>query len=290
MPERTTPAPALTSAPGPTLPSTGSLQARPRARLALLAVIGVLAHGYRRRLVDRDRRPTGLVRSLVRDRLRDLHGWSRPLASDRRVVPGTATCRTVSDRARRHPLSAVLMYLLFPFRYLGPALWSAIPAAIVIWAVVRHRPALWAVALIALCLAWPYTPAKFVFGNPVIWGAAALRGRDLPPLAGCAPALKPTILPFALFGIRDRRWWLAVAILGSPRCRSWLRHPALSGGAPERPDEPDRRPRRSVLLDHRVPAAVHPAPGLARPTPRDREPSHRTLGAPTSAAGAAADG
>ncbi len=28
--------------------------------------------------------------------------------------------------------------------------------------------------LIAICLAWPVTIAKFVFGNPVIWGAAAL--------------------------------------------------------------------------------------------------------------------
>ena len=129
----------------------------------------------------------------------------------------------------------VLIYLLLPFRYLGPVVWSAIPAAILVWAVWRHRPALWAIALIAVCVAWPYAPAKYIFGNPVIWGAAALAVATL----GVAtlqrwPAalllLKPTVAVFALFGIRDRRWWLMVAILlvaSIPFLADTLRYPEV---------------------------------------------------------------
>jgi hypothetical protein len=68
----------------------------------------------------------------------------------------------------------VLIYLLVPFRFLGPWLWTLIPALIIGWIVWRHRPGPWTCALLALCLAWPYTPAKFVFGNPVIWATAAV--------------------------------------------------------------------------------------------------------------------
>lgn len=124
----------------------------------------------------------------------------------------------------------ILMYLLFPFRYLGPVLWSAIPAAIVIWTVVRHRPALWAVALIAVCLAWPYTPAKFVFGNPVIWGAAALAAATFHRWAAALLLIKPTVIPFALFGIRDRRWWLVlpvIALVSLPFLYDTLRYPEV---------------------------------------------------------------
>jgi hypothetical protein len=129
----------------------------------------------------------------------------------------------------------VLIYLLLPFRYLGPILWSAIPAAILVLAVWRQRPALWALALIAACVAWPYSPAKYVFGNPVIWGAAALAVATL-AIASLQrwPAalllLKPTVAVFALFGIRDRRWWLMVAIMlvaSIPFLADTLRYPEV---------------------------------------------------------------
>ncbi len=230
MPERTTPAPALTSAPGPTLPSTGSLQARPRARLALLAVIGVLATvtvvGWSIAIVVQ---PGWFGRSFAIDYGIYMDGLDRWRA--------TGEWYQARQLAGPYPIELgdilyppVLMYLLFPFRYLGPALWSAIPAAVVIWVVVRHRPALWAVALIALCLAWPYTPAKFVFGNPVIWGAAALAAATFHRWPAALLIIKPTILPFALFGIRDRRWWLAVAVLGIaslPFLYDTLRYPEV---------------------------------------------------------------
>ena len=42
----------------------------------------------------------------------------------------------------------VLMYLLLPFRYLGPWLWTIVPAVILGWVVWRHRPGPWAWAAI----------------------------------------------------------------------------------------------------------------------------------------------
>ena len=105
----------------------------------------------------------------------------------------------------------VLLYLLVPFRVLGPWLWWMIPAGILAWVVWHHRPAPWAWVAIALCMAWPYSPAKFVFGNPVIWATAAVALGTIWHWPAALAIVKPTIIPFALVGIRDRRWWFAVA-------------------------------------------------------------------------------
>ena len=124
----------------------------------------------------------------------------------------------------------VLIYLLVPFRYLGPVLWTIIPAAILIAAVWRLRPAPWALLLIAACIAWPYTPAKFIFGNPVIWGAAALGVATIVRWPAAFLLIKPTVAVFALFGIRDRRWWLLVAVLALaslPFLADTLRYPEV---------------------------------------------------------------
>lgn len=124
----------------------------------------------------------------------------------------------------------VLIYLLLPFRYAGPILWSVIPAAILMWAVWRLRPAPWSLVLIAACIAWPYTPAKFIFGNPVIWGAAALGLATVHRWPAALLLLKPTVAVFALFGIRDRRWWLMVGVLvlaSLPFLADTLRYPEV---------------------------------------------------------------
>lgn len=104
----------------------------------------------------------------------------------------------------------VLLYLLIPFRFLGPWLWWMIPAALLAWVVWFHRPSPLAWVAIALCLAWPYSPAKYVFGNPVIWAAAAVALGTIWHWPAAMAILKPTVIPFALVGVRDRRWWIAV--------------------------------------------------------------------------------
>jgi hypothetical protein len=66
--------------------------------------------------------------------------------------------------------------------------------------------------LIALCLAWPTTPLKVWTGNPVIWCVAAMAVSIV--WRGGAPfaLLKPSLFPFALFGIGGRAWWIGMAI------------------------------------------------------------------------------
>ena len=124
----------------------------------------------------------------------------------------------------------LLVYLLIPFRLLGPWLWWMIPAGALAWAVWRHRPAAWAWAVIAFCLAWPYSPAKYVFGNPVIWAAAAAGIGTIWPWPSALVLIKPTVLPFAFFGIRQRHWWVAVsalAIISLPFLADTLRYPQV---------------------------------------------------------------
>ncbi len=107
------------------------------------------------------------------------------------------------------------LWLFVPFALLpiAPAalLWWGIPAAIsagAIWRI-RPRPAVW--PLIALCLAWPTTPLKIWTGNPVIWSVAAMAVAIM--WRGGAPfaLLKPSLFPFALFGIGERAWWVGLA-------------------------------------------------------------------------------
>jgi len=97
---------------------------------------------------------------------------------------------------------------------LALALWWGVPAAVTAWAIrrLRPRPAVW--PLIALCLAWPTTPLKIWTGNPVIWSVAAMAIATA--WRGAAPfaLLKPSLFPFALFGIRRRSWWVGLAIFG----------------------------------------------------------------------------
>jgi hypothetical protein len=91
------------------------------------------------------------------------------------------------------------------------ALWWGVPVAVTTWAIrrLRPRPAVW--PLIALCLAWPTTPLKVWTGNPVIWSVAAMAIATA--WRGAAPfsLLKPSLFPFALFGFRQRSWWIGLA-------------------------------------------------------------------------------
>ena len=119
------------------------------------------------------------------------------------------------------------------------ALWWGIPAAITVMAVVRvaPRPAVW--PLITLCLAWPTTPLKIWTGNPVIWCMAAMAVAIV--WRGGAPfaLLKPSLFPFAFFGIRQRSWWidtpsLTDTVLNSMGVPPAARMPSLTNWASRR--------------------------------------------------------
>jgi hypothetical protein len=117
------------------------------------------------------------------------------------------------------------LWLFVPFTVLPFVLWWALPAGITIAAITRLRPRPAAWPLIALCLAWPTTLLKIWTGNPVIWCIAALALATV--WRGAAPfaLLKPSLAPFAAFGIRDRSWWIGMAAfvaLSVPFGSMWL--------------------------------------------------------------------
>ena len=115
----------------------------------------------------------------------------------------------------------VALWLFVPFALLAGA-WSL--AAVAFWlvplgitgltvVVFRPRPLVW--PLIALCLANPTTLLKIWTGNPVMWSMAAMALAVVGSSRLAAPfvLLKPSLAPFALFGIRRRSWWLGAGLL-----------------------------------------------------------------------------
>jgi len=120
-----------------------------------------------------------------------------------------------------YPPVALLLFAPFgaaasePWATLAAFAWWAIPlgitAAAVIW--LRPRPVAW--PLLALCLSNPTTLLKIWTGNPVIWSMAALAIAVASRTRLTAPfvLLKPSLAPFALFGIRSRSWWFGAAAL-----------------------------------------------------------------------------
>jgi hypothetical protein len=128
----------------------------------------------------------------------------------------------------------VALWLFLPFAVAGPppvvalqsVLWWAIPLALVAFAVwtLRPRPLVW--PLIALCVANPTTLLKIWTGNPVIWSMAAMAVAVTATRAAAPFVLvKPSLAPFALFGVQRRSWWIGLAILvllGVPFGHLWV--------------------------------------------------------------------
>ncbi len=102
-----------------------------------------------------------------------------------------------------------------PWSFVNLAFW-AIPLAITAGVVValRPRPIVW--PLIALCLANPTTLLKVWTGNPVMWSMAAMALAVVGSSRFAAPfvLLKPSLAPFALFGIRRQSWWAGAVVFG----------------------------------------------------------------------------
>ena len=104
------------------------------------------------------------------------------------------------------------LILFVPFTVLPAILWWVIPLGTTVWAMVKLRPSIIAWPFIAFCLAWPPTLARTVAGNPVMWAVAAVALGCLYRWPAVGVLIKPSLFPFALIGIRDRRWWMALAL------------------------------------------------------------------------------
>ncbi len=118
-----------------------------------------------------------------------------------------------------HPVTAgpmlyppVAMWLFAPFAYLPAVLWWALPAGAVAWSFWRLRPSWWAWPLIAVLWIYPRAPEAVQNGNPVIWAFAAAMLGAASRWPAALVLMKPTLAPFALFGVRDRRWWVVLGL------------------------------------------------------------------------------
>ncbi len=119
---------------------------------------------------------------------------------------------TISGGAILYP--PVTLWLLVPFTILPAVLWWAIPALAVAWALWRLRPGALAWPLMAFLIGFSPLPSFVRAGNPMMWALAAM-------FIGCAVVgpsvlvlIKPSLAPFALFGVWRRRWWLWAACFG----------------------------------------------------------------------------
>lgn len=117
-----------------------------------------------------------------------------------------------------YPISAgdilyppVALVLLVPFTFLPAAVWWALPA-LAVACLYQLRPTRVAVLWIAACAAWPTTPLKILTGNPVIWAVAAMALGVLYAWPSVFVLIKPSLFPFALFGVRQPRWWVGLAV------------------------------------------------------------------------------
>lgn len=106
----------------------------------------------------------------------------------------------------------VALWLFVPFTVLPAALWWAIPLGLTVWSVWRLRPAFVVWPLLALCMAWPPTVVKLATGNPAMWAMAAMAAGVVTVGPAVFALIKPSLFPFAMWGIRRRRWWAWLAV------------------------------------------------------------------------------
>jgi hypothetical protein len=109
----------------------------------------------------------------------------------------------------------VAFVLFVPFVWLPPVLWWAIPIAIVVWAMTRHRPPLWAWAATLACFCALQSLSALMFGNPGMWISAFVAAGTVLGWPFALVLIKPSFAPLALLGARRRSWWIAVAVLGA---------------------------------------------------------------------------
>lgn len=127
----------------------------------------------------------------------------------------------------------VALLLFVPFTVIDPtvsaALWLTVPLAITAMVIASWRPTAvgWTVIL-ALLSIHPLSFLDWVAGTPTTWFVALIALASRWPWLSSAMIVKPTLAPFALIGLTDRRWWMVASILAAvslalgPLTLQWL--------------------------------------------------------------------
>ena len=111
-----------------------------------------------------------------------------------------------------YPPTAI--YLFLPFLVFPVLLWWVLPLGLLAFLIWSWRPAPWAVAVILVCIAYPNNAITIFRGAPVMVFAALVGAALRWKFPGALILLKPSILPFALIGIRTRGWWITALVVG----------------------------------------------------------------------------
>ena len=103
--------------------------------------------------------------------------------------------------------------VMAPFLVAPPWTYWILPFAAVLYAAWRHRPAIVAWPYIAICCWFPGTTVNIVAGNPSILFCGALALGTIWYWPAVMGFLKPSLLPFAFFGVWTRAWWVGLGVL-----------------------------------------------------------------------------
>ncbi len=135
---------------------------------------------------------------------------------------------TVAIRPVMYPPQALVLFV--PFTVLPTALWFAIPMILTVGMMLWHRPNRWGwLATGALVAGFPMLFLGYLAGTPTIWIVAFLALGTRWPWVAAFILGKPTLLPFALIGVSNKRWWAIAALLGLlgivlwPLTLDWIR-------------------------------------------------------------------
>lgn len=102
--------------------------------------------------------------------------------------------------------------LFAAFTVLPAVLFWVIPLTVIGAVVIHHRPKVWAWPLMAACLVPPTVVPMLIHGNPFMWVAAAVSLGTVYGWPAVFVLLKPSLFPFALIGVRQRTWWVALGL------------------------------------------------------------------------------
>lgn len=122
------------------------------------------------------------------------------------------------------------LYLFLPFVWLPAILWWVIPLGVIAYVVAWCRPSVWAWPIIVAILLFPKTPNQIIYGNTDMWIAAFIAGGVRWAWPSTLVTIKPSLVFFAIIGIRARSWWIAaigLAVISLPLLSLWLLYPTV---------------------------------------------------------------
>jgi hypothetical protein len=110
-----------------------------------------------------------------------------------------------------YPPLGLLMFV--PLVWLPFPLWWIVPAVVIGYTLIRLRPAMWTWPLMAFLFAWPRNVSNLIYGNSDMWIATIIAAGVLFAWPAVLVLVKPSVLPFALIGLKRRSWWIAAGVV-----------------------------------------------------------------------------